>query len=172
VVKLTGAAGGAGEYNGRILGGASSATPAGALLMPAGMTNPSTDNALVLNTEEDSITGHRLATNSFVVGCAVGITTETPPRTIVMVRGGFGATASPTSLGDGTGGVLSADSGNWTKSTSGTPLNLWVQTRTFWDSSANVLYGYLRQISVDARGQLVAVSGETRITVDTTQACP
>jgi hypothetical protein len=172
VVKITGPAAGAGKYNGRILGGASSASPAGALAMPAGMTLPASDNALVLNTEEDGVTGHRLMTNTFAIGCVVGMTSEAQPRWIVMVRGGFGATASPAALGDGTGGALSADSTSWSKSTSGTPLNLWVQTRTFWDTSGNVLYAYLRQLSLDARGLLIAVSGETRITVDTTQSCP
>jgi hypothetical protein len=172
VVKITGAASGAGEYNGRILGGTSSASPASALMMPAGMSVPSSDNALVLNTEEDSIVGNRLAVNSFAIGCVVGLTTEATPRTIVMVRGGVGTMVSPTALGDGTGGSISADSTSWTKSTSATPLNLWVQTRTFWDTSGNVLYAYLRQMSFDARGLLTAVSGETQITVDTTQGCP
>ena len=172
VVKLTGSASGAGEYNGRILGGASSALPASALVMPAGMTIPAADNALVLNTEEDGISGHRLKANTFAVGCVVGTTSETPARWIVMVRGGYGETGSPTALGDGTGGALAADSGSWAKSTSGTPLNLWIQTRTFWDTGGNILYAYLRQLSLDARGLLVAVSAETRITVDTTQSCP
>jgi hypothetical protein len=172
VLKITGAAAGAGEYNGRILGGASSASPAGALVMPAGMSVPATDNALVLNTEEDSLSGHRLQINSFAIGSVVGMTAETQPRWIVMVRGGLGATASPAALGDGTGGALAADSTSWARSTSGTPINLWVQTRTFWDTSGNVLYAYLRQLSLDARGLLIAVSGETRIAVDTTEACP
>jgi hypothetical protein len=172
VVKLSGTAAGAGEYDGRILGGASSASPAGALTMPAGMTVPATDNALVLNTEEDGISGHRLQINSFAIGCVVGMTAEPQPRCIVMVRGGLGATASPSTLGDGTGGSLAADSSNWAKSSSGTPLNLWVQTRTFWDTSGNVLYAYLRQLSLDARGLLIAVSGETQVAVDTTESCP
>jgi hypothetical protein len=47
-----------------------------------------------------------------------------------------------------------------------------VQTRAFWDTSGNVLYAYLRQLSMDARGLLISVSGETRIVVDTTQSCP
>jgi len=172
VVKLTGTAAGAGEYNGRVLGGASTASPAGALAMPAGMTLPATDNALVLNTEEDGVSGYRLQINTFAIGCVVGMTSEAQPRWIVMVRGGFGATAYPAALGDGTGGALSADFSSWAKSTSGTPLNLWIQTRTFWDTSGNVLYAYLRQLSLDARGVLIAVSGETRIAVDSTQSCP
>ena len=77
VVKLTGAATGAGEYNGRILGGQGSASPAVALTMPAGMTVAASDNALVLNTEEDSISGHRLKANTFALGCVVGMTSET-----------------------------------------------------------------------------------------------
>jgi hypothetical protein len=140
--------------------------------MPAGMTTPATDNALILNTEEDAISGHRLQVNTFAIGCAVGLTTESPPRTIVMIRGGVGTTVSPSSLGDGTGGSISADTSSWAKATSATPLDLWVQTRTFWDSSGNVLYAYLRKLTIDARGQIAAVSGETQIIVDTTQACP
>jgi hypothetical protein len=96
VVKLTGAASGAGEYNGRILSGVSNASPASGLAMPSGMTLPGSDNALVLNTEEDGITGHRLKANTFATGCVVGATTESTPRWIVMVRGGYGETASPT----------------------------------------------------------------------------
>jgi hypothetical protein len=172
VVKLTGMATGAGEYNGRILGGTSNASPASALTMPAGMTVPTSDNALVLNTEEDGLAGYRLQINTFVVGCIVGATTESTPRWIVMVRGGYGATASPTTLGTGTGGVITADYTSWSKASNGTPLNLWVQTRTFWDTTGNVLYAYLRQISIDARGLIISVSSETRIIVDTTQSCP
>ena len=55
-------------------------------------------------------------------------------------------------IGTAPAALFSADSTSWSKSSSGTPLNLWVQTRTFWDTSGNVLYAYLRQLSLDARG--------------------
>jgi hypothetical protein len=172
IVELTGAAAGAGEYNGRVLDGLSTASPTSALSMPAGMTIPSSDDALVLNVEEDGLSGHRLKANTYAIGRLVGMTTESTPRWIVMVRGGKGETVSPTTLGNGTGGSISADASTWSGATNGTPLNLWVQTRTFWDTSGTVLYAYLRQLSFDARGLLIAVSAENQITVDSTQSCP
>ena len=168
VVKITGAAGGGGKYTGRVLSGSSDATASATLDMPEGLSIPAADNALICNVEEDGETGHRLAIPGYAVGEIVG---SSGGATVVMIRGALGSTDSPTSLGDGTGGSVSADGSSWSKATDATPLSVWVQTRTFWDTSTGTLYAYLRQFSFDARGVLYAVSGENQITVDVAQPC-
>jgi hypothetical protein len=176
VVKITGASGGgggAGEYSGRILSGISSATASSPLVMPAGMTLPATDNALVLNSEEDSLTGFRLAIGSYATGIVVGKTTDSPPRQIVMVRGALGATASPTTVGSATEGSETADTASWSRATSATPVNLYCVSRVVYNASGDqTLYQFMRELSFDARGLLLAVSAETRVTVDVTESCP
>jgi hypothetical protein len=168
VVQITATADGGGKYMGRLLTGGSTAVAAGDLAMPEGMSIPSADNALILNEEEDGLDGHRLSIPCFAVGQIAG---SQSGLTVVMIRGALGATASPAALGDGSAGSIDPDSTSWSKSSDGTPLDIWVQTRTFWDSSTGTLFGYLRQLSFDARGVLYAVSGENQVTVDVAVAC-
>ncbi len=89
VVQIV-AAGGAGEYDGKILGGASTATAGGTLVMPEGLTVPSSPNALVLNLEENGLAHNRLLADSYAIGVIRGLTRETPPRRIVLIGGGVG----------------------------------------------------------------------------------
>ncbi|MDB5353594.1 MAG: hypothetical protein JWN24_47 [Phycisphaerales bacterium] len=173
VVKITGPAGGAGEYNGRVLGGAASAAPGAALGMPAGMTSPGGDNALVLNVEEDGITGHRLKSGSYAVGVVRGSTAETPPRSIVFIRGGVGRVDSPTVIGGASEGSESADASSWSRDTNGTPVDIYMVSRTVYNEAGDrTLYQFVRKLSFDARGLLVGVGGESRVTIDVTEACP
>jgi hypothetical protein len=165
VVQIGGAAGGGGKYTGQVLVGDSSAVSAGNVAMPEGLSTSSGPSALILNEEENGQTGHRIAPGSYAVGQIAGNSNGTA---IVMIRGGSGATAGATGLG---GGGASPDSSSWSKASDGTPLNVWVQTRTYWDSGSGTLFGYLRQFSFDARGLLYAVSGETQITIDVATAC-
>jgi hypothetical protein len=168
VVQISGGASGGGKYTGQVLAGDSSAAAAGDLAMPEGMNTSSGPAALILNEEETGLTGHRIAAGSYAVGEVAGNSNGTA---IVVIRGGQGATGSPTALGDGSGGSAAADSSSWSKASDGTPLNVWVQTRTVWDSGSGTLYGYLRKFSFDARGVLYAVSGESQITIDVATAC-
>jgi len=166
VVMITGTASGGGKYTGNILTGPSTAVTSGNLSMPEGMSVGA--SALILNEEEDGLSGNRLQIPCFAVGVQAGSSGGTA---IVLIRGGIGATSGPTTLGDGTGGSVSADGSTWNKSTDGTPLDVWVQTRTFWDTSTGTLYGYLRKLSFDARGVMYAASAETQITIDVATAC-
>ncbi|HEX4125663.1 MAG TPA: hypothetical protein VHY37_13120 [Tepidisphaeraceae bacterium] len=173
VVKITGNSGGAGEYSGRILSGVSTATASSPLVMPAGLTVPAADDALVLNSEEDSLSGYRLAVASYATGVIVGQTSDSPPRQIVVVRGALGATASPTTIGSTSDTSESADTGSWSRSSSATPVNVYCVSRVVYNAAGDqTLYQFLRQISFDARGQLVSISAETRATVDATESCP
>lgn len=167
VVQISGGAGGGGKYTGQVLAGDSTAVSAGTLAMPEGMNAASGPSALILNEEENGQTGHRIAPGSYAVGQIAGNSNGTA---IVVIRGGLGATAGATSLG-GSGGGASPDSSSWSKASDGTPLQISVQTRTYWDSGSGTLFGYLRQFSFDARGLLYAVSGETQITIDVATAC-
>jgi hypothetical protein len=163
VVQITGTAGGGGKYSGQILGGNSGAGTSGNLAMPEGLSGAGP--ALILNEEEDGLSGHRLAVPCYAIGEIVGVSGG---QTVVMIRGALGATAGATSLA---GSGVSADSGSWSRAGSGTPVTVTMQTRTVWDSGDGVLYGYSRNLSFDARGELVAVSAESQYTIDTPTAC-
>ncbi|HZL36327.1 MAG TPA: hypothetical protein VFC78_13495 [Tepidisphaeraceae bacterium] len=171
VVKITGPAGGAGEYLGQILGGKSNASASTNLAMPAGLS--ATLNALILNTEEDGLTGHRLASGSYAVGVVRGTTTDSPPRTIVVVRGGLGSQASPLTVCSTSNTSESPDTSTWSRDTDGLPINLYVVSRTVYNPAGDqTLYQFIRKLSFDARGILYAVSAETRDVVDVTEPCP
>jgi hypothetical protein len=168
VVMITGPAGGGGKYTGRILSGSSSA-PAGTMLaMPEGLSVPPSDNALICNEEEDGQAGHRLSIPCYATG---EITGTHDGLQVVMIRGALGSTAVPTTLGDGTGGGLSPDSGAWSRASDATPADVWVQTRTVWDSGSGTLFAFVRRLSFDARGVLYRVSAENQVTVDVAQPC-
>jgi len=163
VVQISSSASGGGKYNGYILSGSSTAVSSGTLSMPEGLTAGAT--CLILNEEETGQSGNRLASGSYAVGQVVGNTSGTP---IVMIRGALGSTTSPTSI---SGSGTSADSTTWSRSSDATPASVILQTRTVWDSTAGVLYGYQRTLSFDARGLLTSVSAETQVTIDTPTAC-
>jgi len=165
VVEITGAAAGGGKYNGRLVTGVSGAAASGNLAMPEGMSVAGTDNALVLNEEEDQESGHRLAIGAYAVGRIVGTSAG---LTIVMIRGAPGSTSGPTTLA---GSGVSADSTSWSRVSNGTPVTASIQTRTLWDSVGGVLYAYLRNFTFDARGVLVSISGEAQVTVDIPTEC-
>ncbi|HEX4795511.1 MAG TPA: hypothetical protein VH370_17095 [Humisphaera sp.] len=172
VVRIDSNAAGAGEYNGAILTGSSDAAAGSDLVMPAGMDDGAAD-ALILNAEEDSETGHRLASGTYAVGVTRGMIDESPARKIVVIRGGVGRMDSPTTLGDTSEGSETADTSNWSRASTATPLNLYVVSRMVYNESGDqTLYQFVRQLSLDARGLLVSVSGETRVTIDVTEPCP
>jgi hypothetical protein len=173
VVKIMGAAAGAGEYNGRVMSGAASAGAGAALVMPAGMSSPVSDNALVLNVEEDGISGHRLKAGSYAVGVVRGSTGESPRRWIVFVRGGLGRGDSPTVIGGTSEGSESADTSSWSRDVDGTPVDVYGVSRMVYNEAGDkTIYQFVRKFSFDARGLLVGVGGESRVTIDVTEACP
>jgi hypothetical protein len=162
-VQITGAASGGGKYNGTILTGSSSAVASGTLSMPEGLGGGA--GCLILNEEEDGQTGHRLASSCYAVGQIVGSSNGT---LVVAIRGALGSTSGPTSI---SGSGTSSDSTTWSRSSNGTPVSVTLQTRTVWDSTGGVLYGYQRTLTFDARGLLTSVSAETQVTIDTPTAC-
>jgi hypothetical protein len=163
VVQITAAASGGGKYTGHLVSGASTAPSSGTLAMPEGLAAGA--NVLILNEEEDGQSGHRLAIPGYAVGKVVGIVGG---QAIVMIRGAVGATSGPTSIA---GSGVSPDTGAWSRAANATPVNVTVQTRTVWDSSAGVLYAYQRTMSFDARGALYAISAEGQVTVDSAIPC-
>lgn len=169
VVRIMGNSSGAGEYDGQILTGTSDATAASNLAMPAGMTVAGTSDALVLNSEESGVSGHRLATGAYAIGVARGMTSETPARQIVVIRGALGRIDSPTNL---PGGGVTANSSTWSRDGSAAPLTMTVVTSVAWDSTSAALFANSRTLTFDARGILVQVSAETQSTVDSATVCP
>lgn len=169
VVRIMGNSSGAGEYEGQILTGTSDATAGSNLTMPAGMTVAGTSDALVLNSEESGVSGHRLATGAYAIAVARGMTSESPARQIVVIRGALGRTDSPTNL---PGGGVTANSSTWSRDGSATPLTMTVVTSVAWDSTSASLFANSRTLTFDARGMLVQVSAETQATVDSATVCP
>jgi hypothetical protein len=141
--------------------------------MPAGMSLPGSDDALVLNVEEDGVSGHRLKAGTYAVGVVRGRTNEAPPRWIVFVRGGVGRVDSPTVIGGTSEGSESADSSTWARDVDGTPVDVYGVSRMVYNEAGDkTLYQFVRKFSFDARGLLVGVGGESRVTIDVTEACP
>jgi len=162
-VQITGTASGGGKYTGIILTGSSSAVASGTLSMPEGLNGGA--SCLILNEEEDGQSGHRLAWSCYAVGQIVGSSDGT---LVVAIRGALGATSGTTAL---SGSGTSADSTTWSRASNAAPVSIAMQTRTVWDSTGGVLYGYQRTLTFDARGLLVSVSAETQVTIDTPTAC-
>jgi hypothetical protein len=169
VVRIMGNSSGAGEYDGQILSGNSNATAGSGLTMPAGMTVPGASDALVLNGEENGVSGHRLASGAYAIGVVSGMTSETSPRQIVVIRGALGRTDSPTNL---PGGGITANSSTWSRDGAAVPLTMTVVTSVAWDSTTAALLANSRTLTFDARGILVQVSAETQSTVDSATICP
>lgn len=175
-VRITTASSGAGEYSGVILEGMASATAGSNLAMPMGMTMGLTgagaDNALILNVDESGETGNRLAAGSYAVGIVAGVTAESPARSIVLMGGGVGSTAGAGTLGGTTDASETAQTTSWSRAASAMAVNLWVVSRVVYNAGGDrSLYAFLREMSFDARGLLTAISAETRVTVDATEAC-
>ncbi|MFG0249241.1 MAG: hypothetical protein ACF8OB_10170 [Phycisphaeraceae bacterium JB051] len=64
------------------------------------------------------------------------------------------------------------DSQTWASDQSNTGLQMTVQTATVYDvTGTHALYAMVRDLSFNSVGQLVNVSAERRITVDTTESC-
>jgi hypothetical protein len=166
VVQITGNETGAGEYAGQILAGSSSASPGSNLSMPAGLS-PSA-GALVINTEETGVSGHRLSAGAYAVGVIRGMTSETTPRSIVVIRGAMGRLDSPKGLG---GGGVTPNTTPWSRASDAMPLSLTVVTAVAWDSGAAALLANSRTLIFDARGLLSSVSAESQSTINSTTAC-
>lgn len=165
IVQIGAAAGGGGKYTGQVLVGDSNAVSSGNLNMPEGMNGSTGPSALILNEEENGLSGNRIAAGTYAVGQIAGNSGGTA---IVMIRGGSGNTAGATGL---SGSGITPDPSSWSRTSNGTPLNVWAQTRTYWDTGSGTLFGFLRQFSFDARGLLYAVSAETQVTIDVATAC-
>jgi hypothetical protein len=172
VVKVIAAESGGGIYSGRILTGDSTADGGDELTMPEGMTVPDADNALVLNLDENGESRHGLVLNSYAVGLVVGSTTEGTPRTIVAIPRGQARTATPDTVGAASEGNEAADTATWAREADDAPVDVYVCSRVgYFDAGNETLYAYIRKLSFDASGRLVAVSAETRVSVDVPEAC-
>lgn len=172
---ISNVSGAAGKYNGTIYAIPTTDDGTGDLTLPDGLTVGA--SCLVIYTQEDSANGtatatHRLEIGSYPVGTYGGMSEETPPRPTIIIGSGRGRKDSPTVLNDNTGGGVDALADTWSRETNGTPVDEWRMTRVFWDTGADILYGYLRMYSYDACGVHYATSAETRYIIDSSSACP
>lgn len=163
--KITSVVSYAGLYNGTIYLPPTTDSAAADLTMPDGMT--ASVSCLIINEEEDSALGmvsggHLLQVNTYVVGMYGGMSKETPPRPIVLVRGGTGAIASTLVLPHGYYG--SPDATTWNRYANACP----VKYDAFWwgtDSGSNTVFMMTRTPTFDARGNLLSVSAEVQTTI-------
>lgn len=156
-----------GCYNGKILGWSTGAAPG---LLSAALTHPADDNAIIQVVEEDGLSGHGAQLGSYSVGVIRGYIDTDPPKAIVYVPSAKGRQDSPDVLGAAGEGAESADTSTWTRG--GTPITLYLQTRTFYDhGGSKILYGYQRPVKFDAMGKLYEIGPETRYVVDDVSDC-
>jgi len=183
LVKITANAAGGGKYTGCILTGASTAVAAGDEGQPEGMTVPGADDCLILNTEENGLSTHWLAVDSYAVGKITGFgeagSGSGTELTVVEITGGIARTDSPQELmaGSGAEGSEAADGATWDRALSpgsgsgtsygDTPVAFWVVCRTVYnDAGDEILYAMLRHLTFAADGRLASISAETRVEVD------
>lgn len=172
IVKITGNASGGGKYNGRILTGTSTATGSGDETQPEGMTVPGSDDALVLNLDEDTLPTHWLATGSYALGRIVG---STGGLSIVEIPHGSARIASPQVLGASSG---AAETDNWARNavTSGVnygdkPVTIQFITREAYDTGTGEFNAYYRSATFAADGRMITVSAETKVEIFQAVAC-
>jgi hypothetical protein len=87
---------------------------------------------------------------------------------VTWIEVGIGSKSSPATI---SGSGASADSTAWSINANGTPLQITVMTRVFYDNAAHVLYGFNRTFIFSSRGALVSVSAESQVTLDTLSGC-
>jgi hypothetical protein len=85
----------------------------------------------------------------------------------------FGATDSPDTLpsGGAVEGSETADTTSWSRNTDNAPILLWMVSRVTYDTTSHKLYSFVRSLTIDSLGAIVAVSGETRVEVDAAVTC-
>lgn len=83
-----------------------------------------------------------------------------------------GSKTSPDTVSSAAEGSEAAESTTWTRDTTRTPVDVWIQTRTaFYHAGDEKLYGYFRKFSYDSLGHLYAISAETRVEIDVPEDC-
>lgn len=102
---------------------------------------------------------------------AEGKVTSRPPRTGAPVWPAPLHQADPTTTVGTTAAPEAAQTDHWDIYTDGS-LKLTVCTRPdYFDAGDKVFYGYYRDIYIDHHGRITHVSPETRVIIDTTEAC-
>lgn len=90
----------------------------------------------------------------------------------IKIGGNTGSTSAPKTIGSAAEGSEAAETTTWSIASDAKALDIWIQSRTaYYDAGDQVLYGYMRKFQFDSLGNLYAVSGETRFTVDAPTAC-
>lgn len=173
-VKISSAVSGqVGRYYGKVLSTAPNGSATGALAEANLGSVPSADDAVIWHVPEIKLASakHMLVADAHYEGRYVG--TNSDGKKIILISAmPIGETASPTTLGAASEGSEAADSSTWSRTTNGTPLQIYIQTRTaYYDAGDEKLYGYFRLFTYDACGLLISVGAETRVEVDVPEAC-
>ena len=85
-----------------------------------------------------------------------------------------GTNDSPATIGSAAEGSETADTATFDRADQGTDdgLTITVLTRLVYNHTGDeILYGYFRTFAFDSTGRLVEVSAETRVTIETPEAC-
>lgn len=105
----------------------------------------------------------------------VGLAHKTSDGSVVFFRqiASVGTHDNPATIG-GTSETEAAQSDTWDQTSQGSNDGLQdtrMVRQAYDDSGDETLYGYYRTYTYDSAGKLVAVSAETRVTIDTPEAC-
>lgn len=127
---------------------------------------------IAVNTSEFGITpaGHKIDTagdDVFFMAYIERVNADGSVEVSFQSNGSCTGTASTTLSGSG----AEASTTSWMLSSTSSRVTVAWQTREFWDSSSDILYGFQRSESHEC-GLMVSVSVETRYTVDPAQNCP
>jgi len=129
------------------------------------------DSMILINTAEAGASTHLIDDGEYVgvirTGVSIGLL-----EIGIIIGAPAGSTASPTVIGSSSEGSETAATDSWSRATNGTPVDVWMQSRTVYDhASGEILYGFARKLSHDSTGLLIAVSAETRYTIDSPEDC-
>jgi hypothetical protein len=170
-VKITSIVSGqVGRFNGKTIRGANVSASGNIAEADLGTVN-GTENAIVwhLGAIVTGSTKHQLRLNQHVTGRVIGTNSG---KIVVAVNNAEGETTSPTAVGSNAEGSEAANGTTWSQVSDGTPLDLWFTSRVgYFEAGDKTLYGYARKLSIDACGRVIAVTAETRYTIDVPEVC-
>lgn len=177
----TAIAGPGGYYDGKMYAGSAiDVDPAGGNPSPLdGLTLPGASDCLIVHLGEQFYSGNILRLPQDVEGKIIGITNETPARTVIVCMRGV-PRPDTDAMGESLGGATSGPGNEDTWEAGGVGLNVGntnngvtfpvMTSRPYYNSTVHKLYFYQRIVTADALGHIINISHEETIFVDITGA--
>jgi hypothetical protein len=149
------------------------------IMMPQGMTiDPADRPGEMMCFDEDGLKGHRLSVNSYAVVLRRGsLDKKHQGAPVYVMLAGVGSRTGAVTLGTQGGGDPASpdptlpDPTSWSFDGDGKPVIVTMQSRTYMDTAAGILYGFSRNWLIDALGKTYQISGETQYIIDSPVPC-